>query len=73
MVDDTVDTSLFFSMAEEEENGHMKSKNVQNVILENLDCNDFIDLKEEKNDLTFYVENYSKPYLNLVSPPPRFV
>jgi hypothetical protein len=72
MVDDSVDVSLFFSMAEEEENGHIKSKNVQDIILENLDYNDFISLKEEKNDLSYYVENYSKPFLNLISPPPKF-
>jgi hypothetical protein len=71
MVDDSVDISLFFSLAEEEENGHIKSKNVQDLILENLDFSDFINLKEEKSNLSCYVENYSKPYLNLISPPPK--
>ena len=72
MVNDSVDVSLFFSMAEEEENGHPKSKNVKDIILENQDQEDFISLADEAVHLSYYVENYSKPYLNLISPPPKF-
>lgn len=72
MVNDSADISLFFSMAEEEEHGQGKSKNVQDIILENLDNEDFVNLKEEKIHLSYYVRNYSKPYLNLISPPPKF-
>ena len=72
MVDDSVDISLFFSMAEEEENGHPKSKNVKDIILENQDQEGFISLAEEAIHLSYYVKNYSKPYLNLISPPPKF-
>ena len=72
MVNDSVDVSLFFSMAEEEENGHPKSKNVKDIILENQDQEDFISLADEAVHLSYYVKNYSKPYLNLISPPPKF-
>ncbi|WP_405294828.1 hypothetical protein [Algibacter sp. Ld11] len=72
MVDNSVDVSLFFSMAEEEENGHPKSKNVQDIILENQDQECFINLTEEKNHLSYYAKKYSKPFLNLISPPPKF-
>jgi len=73
MVDDSVDISLVFSMAEEEENGHPKSKSVQDIILEKQDHEDFISLTEKEIHLSYYVKNYSKPYLNLISPPPKFV
>ncbi|MCL5127045.1 MULTISPECIES: hypothetical protein [unclassified Algibacter] len=72
IVNDSVDISLFFSMAEEEENGNPKIKNIKDIILENLDNEDFVSLKQEKNHLNFYVKKYSKPYLNLISPPPKF-
>ncbi|MDN3665057.1 hypothetical protein ACFFU1_02365 [Algibacter miyuki] len=72
MVDDSIDVSLFYSTAEEEEHGNGKSKNVKNFILENTDNEEFLCLKEEKNLLSYYLKDYSKPYLNLISPPPKF-
>ncbi|WP_147677660.1 hypothetical protein [Algibacter pacificus] len=72
MVDNSVDISLFFSMAEEEENGQPKVKTVKDIILENQDNDVFVSLKEAISHLSYYVKNYSKPYLNLISPPPKF-
>ena len=72
MADDSVDISLFFSMAEEEENGSPKVKTVKDIILENQDSDGFVSLKEEISHLSYYTKKYSKPHLNLISPPPKF-
>lgn len=72
MADNDVDVSLFFSMAEEEENGSPKVKTVKDIILESHDNDGFVSLKEEINHLSYYLKRYSKPHLNLISPPPKF-
>jgi len=72
MTNDAVDVSLFFSMAEEEEHGQVKSKNVQDIILDQSSQDVFVCLKEEKSLLSHCIKKYSKPHLNLISPPPKF-
>ncbi len=66
-IDDSIDTSIFYSMAEEEEN--CKSKIVVTFLLHN---NEFLsDFNLNPNEFfTYQFKNYSKPHLNLISPPP---
>ncbi|MFV0540439.1 MAG: hypothetical protein ACK5MZ_04260 [Aestuariibaculum sp.] len=68
-LDNTFDTSIFYSMAEEEENG--KQKNVLSPF--SLQNNDMTTNFELKNLLAFSYQfkKYAKPHLNLVSPPPE--
>ena len=71
-IDEGVDISVFFSLAEEEENGSCKVKPVKDIILEHQINEDFVSLKEKVAFLSYYLKNYSKPHINLVSPPPKF-
>ncbi len=67
MVDDSIDTSIFYSVTEEEEKVyHIK------VLLHNQSTNevDFALIKAINNK-EYYFKKYSKPHLNLVSPPPE--
>lgn len=68
VLDDSVDTSIFYSLAEEEETG--KSKNVISPF--SIESNDSVSTISLKNLQCFgyYFKNYPKPHLNLISPPP---
>ena len=68
-VDDSIDTSILYSMAEEEEN--VKSKNL--VFPFSIQSNDALTSLKLKTHLFFNYQfkNYPKPHLNLISPPPE--
>ncbi|NMH88879.1 hypothetical protein [Flavivirga algicola] len=70
--DDSVDISFFFASSEEEEKGSKKDKDVE-LLFFNLNVNE-IDFasNETEDDLEYYFKNnYPKPHLNLISPPPE--
>ena len=70
ILDDTVDTSIFFSLAEEEEKGSEKDKNIEILFsVAHLYESDF-SLNESENNLAYFFKKYTKPHLNLISPPP---
>ncbi|MFH4964731.1 hypothetical protein V8G69_06970 [Gaetbulibacter sp. M235] len=67
MVDDSFDTSIFYSITEEEEKiCHIK-------VLLNTQSSHEIDFALIKtiNNKEYYFKKYSKPHLNLISPPPE--
>lgn len=64
--DDSIDTSIFYSLTEEEE--HCKSKIVPHFSSDNDALTD-ISLQSNKF-FSYQFKNYSKPHLNLISPPP---
>lgn len=69
VLDDSIDTSIFYSMAEEEENGKCKSLVSPFSLqthegLTNFSINNF-------QFYTYRFKTYPKPHLNLVSPPPE--
>jgi hypothetical protein len=67
MVDDSIDTSMFYSLNEEEENV-CKIK-----VLLNTNSSSEVDfaLIRTINNKEYYFKKYSKPHLNLISPPPE--
>ncbi|WP_166962610.1 hypothetical protein [Yeosuana marina] len=69
VLDDSIDTSIFYSITEEEENG--KAKNLLSPFSsENNDvASDF--LLEVHQSFCYKFKNYPKPHLNLISPPPE--
>ncbi|MDO5969339.1 hypothetical protein Q4Q35_05935 [Flavivirga aquimarina] len=71
MVDDSIDISFLFDSSEEEEKkGNKKNKNSEVLF---FDFNEnLIDLvsQEIKNNLEYRFKKYSKPHLNIISPPP---
>ncbi len=68
-IDDSLDTSIFYSVTEEEENG--KNKNLISPF--SIPNNDITSNFELQNHLFFIYrfKNYPKPHLNLISPPPE--
>ncbi|WNH08790.1 hypothetical protein [Thalassobellus suaedae] len=70
VLDDSIDTSIFSSLTEEEENG--KAKKLLSPF--SLQSNEFTSNLELKNfeHFGYYFKNYPKPHLNLISPPPDY-
>lgn len=68
-MDNSIDTSIFFSINEEEEKEGVK-------LLFEISSNDLegICFDVEGKDIdTYTFSKYSKPHLNLISPPPEFI
>jgi hypothetical protein len=72
MLDDSVDISIIYGSAEEEEKGSKKNKELEVLFFE-LDPNvDGMDNLSNKNLSNYFFKNYSNPHLNLLSPPPEY-
>lgn len=71
IVDDTIDISIYYSTSEEEERG--KEKQIDKEILfSNLKTNESgLIFNSSNNNLNYCFKNYTKPHLNLISPPPE--
>ncbi|MGJ8548235.1 hypothetical protein [Winogradskyella wichelsiae] len=68
-VDDTVDTSCFFSISEEEDNHSIKI-----LFDKNHQASEYLFEDQYNEHLIGYTfKNYTKPHLNLVFPPPDFI
>ncbi|SRX52545.1 hypothetical protein [Aequorivita sp. CIP111184] len=66
------DVSTFFSMNEEENSNKMPKPNfvfVIEKIQSNYESLEF--LKKQKDKDSFQIDNYSKVFIDVVSPPPR--
>ena len=70
ILDDSIDTSIFYSITEEEESG--KAKNILSPF--SLHTNDVSSdfLPRINRFFSYRFNNYPKPHLNLISPPPEF-
>ena len=70
-IDDSIDVSFFYAVSEEEDKN--SKKNIE--LLFNSD--DFSEATyvflEKENHLIHCNKRYSKPHLNLISPPPKLV
>lgn len=71
-IDDSIDVSFFYASAEEEEKkGNEKNKEFEVLFFENDHVNsDHVSFDVEDN-LEYFFKAYSKPHLNLISPPPK--
>lgn len=70
IIDDSIDISVFYTSTEEEDKGFEKDK-IDFIYLDNsFNQTDFC-LKNSEDNLTYYSKKYSKPYLNLLLPPPQ--
>lgn len=72
-LDESIDTSIFYSITEEEENGKVKSK-VKSVVspfsLVSSETVSRFNLKSFQV-FSYKFKTYPKPHLNLISPPPE--
>lgn len=66
--DDSIDVTCFYSIAEEEENQHVKLVFEQT----NLDHSNLFEDEVNVSFIGYTFRHYPKPHLNLVSPPPDF-
>ncbi len=71
LVDDSLDTSVFYSLSEEEEKGH---ETIKNIAVTSSDFNHSyfqFASKLNTNTIGYHYKQYPKPHLNLISPPPE--
>ncbi|WP_142784745.1 hypothetical protein [Changchengzhania lutea] len=71
IVDDSIDISMFYASAEEEDKGHEKNKDVEILFSEFALVESGFTSSEKENYLGYRFKNYPKPHLNLISPPPE--
>lgn len=72
MVDNSIDISFIYSNSEEESENLKIEK--QKIVLAVLKLNDFTFSTSKKvSALSHQNKNYSKPYLNMVFPPPEYL
>jgi len=70
VVDDTIDVSVIFSNSEEEEKGSEKEVSIE-VFLASIDVNDYcFNFIATENKLVYFYKKYTKPQVNIISPPP---
>lgn len=70
LVDDSIDSSVIFSLSEEEGKGSEKNINIE-LIFESIESNYFqLVFLTEEDSLEYFYKKYTLPYLNKVSPPP---
>lgn len=70
-VDDSIDTTCFFSVSEEEEDSNSSVKILFDKIQQTSEY--FFENQYNANYVSYTFKNYSKPHLNLVFPPPDFI
>lgn len=69
-VNDSVDVSVYFGSAEEEEQEKENEKTFELIILDsrNLERQNYLSFGDE--NIAYFYKTYPKPHLNLISPPP---
>ncbi|WP_026754589.1 hypothetical protein [Sediminibacter sp. Hel_I_10] len=74
ILDDDADVSCFYSISEEEENnGNEKNKALDLLIFKPI-LGPFSNFDVERPlTMAYATRKYSKPQLNIVSPPPKFI
>ncbi|TXE13233.1 hypothetical protein FUA26_03335 [Seonamhaeicola algicola] len=71
LIDSSIDISMYYTSAEEEEKGNEKTKNCEKLFFENPHIESAFSLIESEDNLGYYIKKYPKPHLNLISPPPE--
>lgn len=72
-VDDSADISVFYTSSEEEEKKGQEKQEKDKELLyyEFLKGSSYFTVNETEISLTYYFKKYTRPYLNLISPPPE--
>ncbi|MGA1225758.1 MAG: hypothetical protein ACO3VF_00615 [Tamlana sp.] len=66
-IDDSVDISMFYSIAEEEE----ETSKIKIQSPQDLNHTNNILALDNLDDIAYFFKKYPKPHLNLISPPPE--
>ncbi len=70
-IDDSIDISIILSLNEQEEKEGNEIKDIEVLVFEINNLNSEIESSGNTNNSGYYFNDYSKPYLNLISPPPQ--
>lgn len=70
-IDDTVNVSILYGCAEEEEKESETEKTFELVFDELENGSSFFDFLNEQSQLSYRFKIYPKPHLNLIFPPPE--
>jgi hypothetical protein len=66
-IDDSADTSMFYSVAEEEE-----ASKIELQAPVNFSNSEHVNAFSSIEAIEYFSKKYPKPHLNLISPPPEF-
>ncbi|GAA4801159.1 hypothetical protein GCM10023330_03710 [Litoribaculum gwangyangense] len=67
-IDDSADTSIFYSVTEEEETNKIELKASESFVV-----TEYLWVLESAEGIEYYFKKYPKPHLNLIFPPPEFI
>jgi hypothetical protein len=70
-IDDSFDTSIFYSISDDEEKGKEINKNIKIVFSKINHAESYLESEVIKNHIGYYFKIYPKPYLNLIFSPPE--
>lgn len=70
-IDDTIDVSIFYSLSEEEEQGHETIKNLEILPSDHTHLDVLFLSNTPMDRIDYCFKKYPKPHLNLISPPPE--
>lgn len=74
LVDNSIDISFLMNLSEEEEEkGNGKNKELEVFVSNTAMGSDHFSNSESEDNLGYTYKKYSKPHLNLISPPPEFI
>jgi hypothetical protein len=73
LVDDSVDISVFYTSSEEEEKGNEKNKDLEKLFFDSPYPETVFSIFNPENELEYFFNAYSKPHLNIISPPPEVI
>ncbi|MBT8266285.1 MAG: hypothetical protein KJO41_05240 [Bacteroidia bacterium] len=70
-IDSTVDVSIFYGSAEEEESEKEQEKNLEILLAEAGDMSKLSKFHRKDQYLGYQFRDYLNPYLDFISPPPE--
>lgn len=70
-IEDSIDISIILSLNEQKEKEGNEIKDIEVLVSEINNLNSEFDSSENRNNSGYYFNDYSKPHLNLISPPPQ--
>lgn len=70
-IDDSIDISVILSLTDQEEKEGNEIKDIEVLVSELNHFNTKTKFSVNRNNPGYYFKDYSKPHLNIISPPPQ--
>lgn len=71
LMDDSIDISIVFSTSKEEEKEKEKDLNIEVFVSKTKTNESYLFFESSENNLGYFNKKYTKPHLNIISPPPE--